>query len=440
MSNNPYLDRLRALDNRSAHADTALKDHPASPGDGFEGFEGAEGSPFLKIEGQQELDVGSLHAVAPVDSFEGFEGTQSRAVSKIEGRPPGSEVGKGPSPAPLKTLKTSTAHNLDELSQDRENENVPGGTFETFETPIETSIEDDLRGALDACSSVSGDTVQNVQKVQKGPAPQAGSVMVEASEVRAHPSPTTAQRRRWADAADQIVRELGRHQRGDFSRRKWQQTLADVRRFVEGGWAHRAWRLGWGLLELFGVDRKAPWARRDRRGLALMLDGHKVIDLTEHGATIRTETGAHLTYSRKPIELLEVVLVDQIAPVYRLATIRREWAEVLERVDRCRSLDADVSETRWRQYCADLGRLADENWDYPPCFFMGWNGRGAFPVSAKRALAWVIDGGTITNLTRDTAICGNVVFRRLGGDQGWQRGVGPHLDQGRGKVANWLLD
>ena len=277
-----------------------------------------------------------------------------------------------------------------------------------------------------------------------GPSPaESGSVVVE-MEARdvgpATPKPTAAQERRWTDAADRIVGELGRHQRGDFSRRKWQQTLADVRRFVEGGWAHRAWRLGWGLLELFGVDRKAPWARRDRRGLALMLDGHKVIDLTEHGATIRTETGAHLTYSRKPIELLEVVLVDQIAPVYRLATIRREWAEVLERVDRCRSLDADVSETRWRQYCADLGRLADENWDYPPSFFMGWNGRGSFPVSAKRALAWVIDGGTITNLTRDTAICGNVVFRRLAGDQGWQRDVGPHLDQGRGKVANWLLD
>jgi hypothetical protein len=440
MSGNPHLDRLRALDNGEAPADTALKDHPASSGDGFEGFEGAEGSPFLKIEGQQELDVGSLHAVAPVDSFEGFEGTQSRAVSKIEGRPPGSEVGKGPSPAPLKTLKTSTAHNLDELSQDRENENVPGGTFETFETPIETSIEDDLRGALDACSSVSGDTVQNVQKFQKGPAPQAGSVMVEASEVRAHPSPTTAQRSGWADAADQIVRELGRDQRGDFSRRKWQQTLVGVRRFVERGWAHRAWRLGWGLLELFGVDRKAPWARRDRRGLALILDDCKVIALTEHDATIETPTGAHLNYTRRRIEFLEIVLVDQIAPAYRLATIRPEWADVLERVDRCPSLDADVSETRWRQYRADLSRLADENWDYPPSFFMGWDGRGTFPVSAKRALAWLIDGGIITNLTHDTAICGKAVFRRLPGDQGWQLDVSPHLDQGREKVTKWLLD
>jgi hypothetical protein len=275
--------------------------------------------------------------------------------------------------------------------------------------------------------------------VQGPPPSRSGAAAVEAGGVLL-PRPTAAQGRRWVEAADRIVGELGRYQRGDFSRRKWQQTLAGVRRFVEGGWAHRACRLGWGLLELFGVDRKAPWARRDRRGLALMLGGNKVIALTEHDATIETPTGARLTYTRRRIEFLDVVLADQIAPAYRLATIRREWAEVLECVDRCPSLDADVSETRWRQYRADLSRLADENWDYPPSFFVGWNGRGAFPVSAKRALAWVLDGGTITNLTRDTAICGNVVFRRLAGDQGWQRDVGPYLDQGREKVTKWLLD
>jgi hypothetical protein len=261
----------------------------------------------------------------------------------------------------------------------------------------------------------------------------------QASEVPlAHPT-TAAERPKWADTAAQILKELGRHQRGDFSRRRWQQTLAGVQRFVESGWAHRAWGLGWHLLELFGVDRRAPWARLDRRGLALMLGGSKVIALTDHGATIQTETGAHLTYSRKPIELLEVVLVDQIARAYRLPAIKREWAEILERVDRSRPpLDANISDVRWHQYRADLRRLAGENWDYSPIFFMDWDGRGSFPPRAKRALAWRIGGGTITNLTHDTAICGKVVFRRLPGDQGWQKDV--DLDQGREKAPKWLAN
>jgi hypothetical protein len=255
----------------------------------------------------------------------------------------------------------------------------------------------------------------------------------------AHPSPTAAQRRRWADAADQVDKALGRHQRGDISRRRWQQMRADVRGFVESGWAHRAHRLGWHLLELFGVDRRVPYARYDRRGLALILDGSKVIDLTRHSATIETASGAHLTYTRRRIEFLDVVLIDQIAQAYRLAIIRREWTEVLELVDRClRPLHADVSDTRWQQYRADLRRLADENWDYSPIWFMDWDGRGCFPTRAKRALAWRIDGGTITNLTHDTAICGKVVFRRLPGDQGWQKDVDP--DQGRKKASKWLAD
>ena len=396
MSNNPYLDRLRALDKIGAHADPALKGSTCLK-ECFEGFEGDGGRPVSGIEGPEVRDAGSSHALAVMDGFESFEGGAGMAFMKIEDPQMGSENENGHIGDTFKTLETPAAHNLYELSQDRENQKVSASvTLKALKT--------------------AGD--------------------VRLASLR----PTAAQGRRWAEVADRIVGELGRHQRGDFSRRKWQQTLAGVRRFVEGGWAHRAWRLGWGLLELFGVDRKAPWARRDRRGLALILDDSKVTALTEHDATIETPTGAHLNYTRRRIEFLEIVLVDQIAPAYRLGTIRPEWADVLERVDRCRSLDADVSETRWRQYRADLGRLADENWDYPPSFFMGWNGRGSFPVSAKRALAWVIDGGTITNLTRDTAICGNVVFRRLGGDQGWQRGVGPHLDQGRGKVANWLLD
>jgi hypothetical protein len=78
-----------------------------------------------------------------------------------------------------------------------------------------------------------------------------------AGDVGAHPElPPAVSRRRWVDAANEIDRVLGRHQRGDISRRRWQQMRVDVRGFVEAGWAHRAVRLGWHVLELLGVDRR----------------------------------------------------------------------------------------------------------------------------------------------------------------------------------------
>jgi hypothetical protein len=184
-----------------------------------------------------------------------------------------------------------------------------------------------------------------------------------------------------------------------------------------------------------------PCARHDRRGLALILDGNRVINLAEHVATIETASGAHLTYIRRPVEFLDVVRVDQIAPAYRLAMIRREWADVLERANRHRPpLDANVSETRWRQYLSDLHRLAGENWDFMPVEFMDWDGRDPFPSRARRALAWVMGEYILTSLTHDTAICGAAVFRRLPGDSGWQLDVGPFPYLDRDNVKEWLLD
>jgi hypothetical protein len=140
-----------------------------------------------------------------------------------------------------------------------------------------------------------------------------------------------------------------------------------------------------------------------------------------------------------PVDFLDVVLVDQIAPAYRLAVLKRAWREVLERLDRARP-PHDESDTRWRQYLSDLRRLADENWDYTPLDFMDWDGCGAFPSKAKRALAWVMGGRVLTNLTRDAAVCGRLLFRRLPGDQGWNMVDGPQLDRIKERGAAWLAD
>jgi hypothetical protein len=271
----------------------------------------------------------------------------------------------------------------------------------------------------------------------KAPTPDADQVKAEAGDEGFAHLPTGADQARYADAAAQILGEFGRHQRGDISRRKWQQLRDDVRQFVEAGWAHLAYHLGWHPLELLGVDRTAPWARRDRRGLMLSLDGSRVVALTERAATMETESGARLTYRRMPVEMFHIVPIYQIATAYRTVVIKREWAEVLTRLDRCR-LPQEVSYTRWQQYRGVLHGLAEGYWDFMPADFMDWDARGAFPSRATRALAWVMGEQILTYLTPDTAVCGKVVFRRLPGDGGWQMLLWPFPDPAHEKLAKLL--
>jgi hypothetical protein len=44
--------------------------------------------------------------------------------------------------------------------------------------------------------------------------------------------------------------------------------IAAALRFIAEGWAEKAVALGWGELELFGADPRAPWERLDRLGAA----------------------------------------------------------------------------------------------------------------------------------------------------------------------------
>jgi hypothetical protein len=403
MSDNPYLDELRALENGRSPRPQSLKTIVKQ---GFEGFEGAQGSAVAKFKHPEGSDVGcsrTADAARAGEGFDGFEGAEGSILSKIEAH-----------------------HESDLGSSQAANSASASEGFEGFEssqgTPF-SKIVDRESGFKNEQGSTS-DTIKTLKTA--------------AADVRfAYANPTAAERAKWAGAADQIVKVLGRHQRGDISRRRWQRMVADVRQFVEGGWAHRAYRLGWHSLVLLGVDRKAPWARHDRRGLVLSLDGNKVVEVTELAATLETNSGARLTYPRRPIEFNDVLLVDQIAPAHRAAIIKPAWTEVLGRLERCR-VPQDVSPTRWQQYRSDLRRLAEGYWDFMPFDFMDWDGSGPFPARAKRALAWVIGGCRLTSLTRDTAVCGKAVFRRLPGDQGWQAVTGPYPDSAHESVAKWL--
>jgi hypothetical protein len=89
---------------------------------------------------------------------------------------------------------------------------------------------------------------------------------------------------------------------GDVPPRRWLQFVDDLGLFLDGPFAAVAVALGWGPHDLFGCDRDRPFARIDQAGLLWLLDGGRLIALSENTATIEIKTGARQTYRRKPDE------------------------------------------------------------------------------------------------------------------------------------------
>jgi hypothetical protein len=100
---------------------------------------------------------------------------------------------------------------------------------------------------------------------------------------------------------------------GDVPLRRWQTFVDDCGRFLDHGWVKKAVALGWGPHDLFGCDRDRPFARIDCAGLLWLLNGDKLVELTERMATIETRTGARQTWRRKS-SLHGRALAWEIAP------------------------------------------------------------------------------------------------------------------------------
>ena len=84
--------------------------------------------------------------------------------------------------------------------------------------------------------------------------------------------------------------------------KRWLQFVDYVGRFLDSPFCAVAAALGWGPYDLFGCDRDRPFARIDQAGLLRLLNGDRLIALTENTATIETRTGARQTYRRKSSE------------------------------------------------------------------------------------------------------------------------------------------
>jgi hypothetical protein len=82
----------------------------------------------------------------------------------------------------------------------------------------------------------------------------------------------------------------------------WRIFVDDVGRFLDGPFCGIAASLGWGPFDLFGADRDRPFARIDQAGLLWLLNGDRLVALSENEATIETRTGARQTLRRKTSE------------------------------------------------------------------------------------------------------------------------------------------
>jgi hypothetical protein len=104
----------------------------------------------------------------------------------------------------------------------------------------------------------------------------------------------------WADG---VARMHALPSPRNYPEHAWQQLIVDAERFLDR-WAAQAGAFGWLTWELFGCHRRAPWGRIQGMGLMLLLRGDEIAALTATEAVIRTRTGAHQTYRRKPCDPL----------------------------------------------------------------------------------------------------------------------------------------
>ncbi len=77
---------------------------------------------------------------------------------------------------------------------------------------------------------------------------------------------------------------------------RWQQACLDATRLLDAHGAELL-TLGWSVTDVFGLHPQAPGSV-DCFGLALLLDGGTVAELTGDGAVILRPSGAQLTMRR----------------------------------------------------------------------------------------------------------------------------------------------
>ena len=86
----------------------------------------------------------------------------------------------------------------------------------------------------------------------------------------------------------------------DFSTARWRRVQFDAAELLDT-WGNEMRRLGWGLLDAFGIDPVAPGAAVQNYGLAALLNGGRVVEMSATEAAIVTTGGVRLVFRRRPM-------------------------------------------------------------------------------------------------------------------------------------------
>ena len=151
-------------------------------------------------------------------------------------------------------------------------------------------------GSFDTFVSLSGNTeeVCATGKPTRQVTPR--SVPLTATKLVDPATDEPAQLREWRAGIARIDRD--RPPKG-FPATDWHHLHRDAGPFL-ATWGVKAIAFGWSTLDVFGVHRIAPAANYSAMGLVPLLRGSSVVAMTTDTATIRRDTGAHLTFRRCP--------------------------------------------------------------------------------------------------------------------------------------------
>ena len=79
---------------------------------------------------------------------------------------------------------------------------------------------------------------------------------------------------------------------------RWEALREDAYHFLRDH-AARAHELGWTALDLFGVHPEKPWERFDCMGLVPLLNGARVVVLSDNEAMVEKPNGSRATFHRR---------------------------------------------------------------------------------------------------------------------------------------------
>jgi hypothetical protein len=172
-----------------------------------------------------------------------------------------------------------------------------GGTSVTL-TPQETEAYQSI-APVSLSRALGTETPETLTLVTVSPetlAAPCGEVEEERAAIVEHDGGI---RRAWAEGFARLHPD---RPPGDVPTKRWLTFIDDIGRFLDSPFCAVAAALGWGPYDLFGCDRDRPFARIDQAGLLWLLNGDKLIALSENTATTETRTGARQTYCRKACE------------------------------------------------------------------------------------------------------------------------------------------